>query len=156
MPEPQKTQDLVSVEVSGLSASLLMTHGSISLWFGRSAAPSLVSRVIRTIARIDCAAEHERVIICDFDEIGDFEGRGYVLTSYARSGDMYRAVFVVPFSREEALDLFIDSILDAISRGDVSVSLRWRGGPVRMRALCEELKRLNYFTRFISNYRTDE
>lgn len=155
MPETQRVQDLISAEVSGLSASILMTQGSISIWFGRSAAPSLVARIIRTIAKIDCAAEHERVILCEFDEIGKFEGKGYVLTSYSRSDDRYRAIFVVPFSKEEAVDLFIDSILDALSRGDVSINLRWRGGGVRIRALCEELKRMNYFTRFISNYKTE-
>jgi len=104
------------MELSGASSSVCMTQGAINIWFGRNAEPSLVNRVMKTIARVDYAAEHEREILCAFEEIGKFEGNGYVLTSYARKGGRYRAIFVVPFSEESALDLFVSGIIADLER----------------------------------------
>lgn len=153
--QSQSRQDLISMELCGASATVCMTHGAISIWLGRNAGESLVNRVMKTIARVDYAAEHEREIICEFEEISEFEGNGYVLTSYARKGSRYRAIFVVPFSEESALDLFVGSIINDLNRGDLRLTLRWRGGALRMRSLCEELKRLDYFSSVQPTYRSE-
>lgn len=132
-----------------------MTQGTISIWLGKNAEASLINRMMKTIARVDHAAEHEREIVCEFEEISEFEGNGYVLTSYAKKGSRYRAIFVVPFSKESALDLFVSSIINDLNRGDLRITLRWRGGVLRIRSLCEELKRLDYFSSVQPTYKIE-
>ncbi|HOT07675.1 MAG: hypothetical protein A4E45_01953 [Methanosaeta sp. PtaB.Bin039] len=144
---------LIALEVSGASASIFITHGTVNLWFGRSADHNLVAMVLKVIARVDSAAEHEKVITCLFEEIGQLEGNGYILTSYSRQGDRYRAIFVVPFSKERALNLFVDNVVEELGQGDLHLSLRWRGGSARMRALSRELERVKYFTTFQPTYK---
>lgn len=56
------------------------------------------------------AAQGTKEILCRFEEISEFENNGYILTSYARKGEVYRAIFVVPFSNCRALERFVESI----------------------------------------------
>ncbi|MBN1324495.1 MAG: hypothetical protein JW986_10950 [Methanotrichaceae archaeon] len=137
--------DLVSVEVTGESAYVVLTHGTISIWFGRNAAENLVSRILMTISKVDYATEHEKEVLCDFEEINEFENNGYILSSYARKDTRYRAIFVVPFSNRRALDSFVASVQRDLEHNEVRMTLRWRGGLARMRILCQELRRLDCF-----------
>jgi len=148
--------DLLSLEISGAAAIITLTQGAINIWLGRNLDHLLLTRILNVISRVDPAAEHEREVYCPFDEISDFEGNGYILTSYARKGDRYRAIFVVPLSRESALERFVLSIVEELQREDVRISLRWRGGFARMRDLCQELQRLNYFTLYNPIYREEQ
>lgn len=138
-PEP------VSVEMSGSSISVVLTQGAINIWFGRNMERALIAKILLLISKIDSSTEHEREVVCDFQEISEFESNGYILTSYARRNDKYRAIFVIPFSNPRALDKFIESISEEIEREDVRITLYWSGGRAMMNIIREELSRLGCF-----------
>jgi len=146
---PQSTtkvrSDLASIEVTGESANVILSHGTISIWFGRNAKESSVSRILMTISKVDYATEHEKEVLCNFEEINEFENNGYILSSYARKDSRYRAIFVVPFSNRRALESFVASVQRDLEHNEVRMTLRWRGGLARMRILCQELRRLDCF-----------
>lgn len=149
-PEP------VSIEISGSSVSILLTQGSINLWFGRKFDKLLLSRILLIISRVDSTTEHEKEVLCRFEEISEFESNGYILTSYARKKDKYRAIFVVPFSNSRALERFMESISMEIEKEDVKITLYWRGGRVRMNIMKEELSTLGCFSILNVVYRDDK
>jgi len=149
-PEP------VSIEISGPSVSVLLTQGSINIWFGKKFDKSLISRILLIISRIDSTTEHEKEVLCRFEEISEFESNGYILTSYARKNDNYRAIFVVPFSNSRALERFMESISSETEKEDVKITLYWRGGRVRMNIMKEELSTLACFSILNVVYRDDQ
>jgi len=149
-PEP------VSIEISGPSVSVLLTQGSINIWFGKKFDKSLLSRILLIISRIDSTTEHEKEVLCRFEEISEFESNGYILTSYARKNDNYRAIFVVPFSNSRALERFMESISSETEKEDVKITLYWRGGRVRMNIMKEELSTLACFSILNVVYRDDQ
>jgi hypothetical protein len=149
-PEP------ISVEMSGPTASIILTQGAINLWFGRSAERALIAKILIIISKVDSTTEHEQEVVCNFEKISEFEHNGYILTSYARRDDKYRAIFVVPFSNPRALEMFIESLLEEIEHGDVRITLYWSGGRARMNILKEELSRLNCFSQLNVIYKEEE
>ncbi|MDM7935079.1 MAG: hypothetical protein QUS08_06780 [Methanothrix sp.] len=149
-PEP------VSIEMSGSAASILLTQGAINIWFGRKVEKSLIARILVLISRVDSTTEHEKEVLCRFEEISEFESNGYILTSYARKDGRYRAIFVVPFSNSRALERFIESISQETEREDVRITLYWSGGRVRMNLIREELSRLNCFSILNIVYKDDQ
>lgn len=148
-PEP------VSVEMTGATVAVVLTQGAINIWFGRNVDESLIAKIMIIIAKVDSTTEHEREVICSFEKISEFEHNGYILTSYARRDDKYRAIFVVPFSNPRALERFIESISEEIKHDDVRITLYWSGGRARMNILKEELNRLNCFSLLNVIYRDD-
>jgi hypothetical protein len=148
--------ELVSLEMSGASASVMLYQGSMNIWFGRNVDKSTISRVLIIISKIDSTTEHQKEIFCKFEEISEFENNGYVLTSYARKGDKYRAIFVVPFSNSRALELFSQSISKELEQGEVRLTLYWRGGSARMNLMSQELSRLNCFDAPNATYKEDQ
>lgn len=149
-PEP------VSVEMSGPSASIALTQGSINIWFGRNIDKSLIARVLLTISKIDSSTEHEREVICDFQKISEFESNGYILTSYARKDNKYRAIFVVPFSNSRALDMFIESLSEESEQKEINITLYWSGGKARMSTARDELGRLGCFSLLNITYKEEQ
>ena len=138
-PEP------VSIEVSGSAVSIVLTQGAINIWFGRKFDKSLIAKILLIISKVDRTTEHEKEVLCRFEEISEFENNGYILTSYARKKEKYRAIFVVPFSNSRALEMFMESISQETEKEDVKITLYWRGGRIRMNIIKEELCRLNCF-----------
>ncbi|NMB84697.1 MAG: hypothetical protein A4E44_02128 [Methanosaeta sp. PtaB.Bin018] len=138
-PEP------ISIEISGSAVSIILTQGAINIWFGRKFDKSLIARILILISKVDSTTEHEKEVICSFEEISEFENNGYILSSYARKKDKYRAVFVVPFSNSRALEMFIDSVSSDTESEDVKITLYWRGGRVMMNIIKEELSRFDCF-----------
>jgi hypothetical protein len=149
-------QDYVSIEISGASLSVLLNKGTISLWFGRSAEKSLVSKILLLISKVDSTAEHEREVICNFESISQLENCGYILSSYARKKDQYKAIFLVPFSDSRAVERLIESIHQDLSQGEVRMVLSWKGGRARMNILRTELGRLNCFSFSNIVYKEDQ
>jgi hypothetical protein len=146
-PEP------ACIEVSGPDVSIVLTQGAINMWLGRKLEKSVIYRIFLIISQIDGSAEHEKEVLCRFEEISEFENNGYILTSYARRGQMYRAIFVVPFSNSRALEMFMDSISSETEKEDVKITIYWRGGRMRMNLIKEELSRLNCFSTMNTVYR---
>ena len=136
----------VSIEVSGSAVSIVLTQGAINIWFGKKFDKSLIAKILLIISKVDSTTEHEKEVLCRFEEISEFESNGYILTSYARKKDMYRAIFVVPFSNCRALERFMESIALETENEDAKITLYWRGGRVRMNILKEELGGLSCFS----------
>ena len=157
MPSPPASRpEPVSIEISGSSASILLTQGSINIWFGRKFDRLLLSRILLIISKVDSTTEHEKEVLCRFEEISEFESNGYILTSYARKQDRYRAIFVVPFSNSRALERFMESLSLEIEKEDVKITLYWRGGRVRMNIMKEELSTLGCFNILNVVYRNNQ
>jgi hypothetical protein len=142
---PGNRQEPVSIEVSGPAVSIVLTQGAINIWFGRKFDKSIIAQILLIISRVDATAEHEKEVLCPFEKISEFENNGYILTSYARKKEKYRAIFVVPFSNSRALEMFMESISQETEKEDVKITLYWRGGRIRMNLIKEELSRLNCF-----------
>jgi hypothetical protein len=148
--------ELVSMEMSGSTASILLYQGSINIWFGKNVDRSTISKILTIISRIDSTTEHQKELFCPFEDISEFENNGYVLTSYARKGQKYRAIFVVPFSNPRALEMFTESVSRELELGEVRLTLYWSGGTARMNLLSQELSRLNYFELQNATYKEDQ
>ena len=142
---PGNRQEPVSIEVSGPAVSIVLTQGAINIWFGRKFDKSIIAQILLIISKVDGTAEHEKEVLCPFEKISEFENNGYILTSYARKNEKYRAIFVVPFSNSRALEMFMESISQETEKEDVKITLYWRGGRIRMNLIKEELSRLNCF-----------
>ncbi len=153
---PGNRQEPVSIEVSGPAVSIVLTQGAINIWFGRRFDKSIISKILLIISRADATAEHEKEVLCPFEKISEFENNGYILTSYARKKEMYRAIFVVPFSNSRALEMFVESISNETEREDVKITLYWRGGRIRMNLIKEELSRLDCFGTFNVIYKDEQ
>ena len=142
---PGNRQEPVSIEVNGPAVSIVLTQGAINIWFGKKFDKSIIAKILLIISRADATAEHEKEVLCPFEKISEFENNGYILTSYARKKEKYRAIFVVPFSNSRALEMFMESISQETEKEDVKITLYWRGGRIRMNLIKEELSRLNCF-----------
>lgn len=142
---PGNRQEPVSIEVSGPAVSIVLTQGAINIWFGKKFDKSIIAKILLIISRVDATAEHEKEVLCPFEKISEFENNGYILTSYARKKEKYRAIFVVPFSNSRALEMFMQSISQETEKEDVKITLYWRGGRIRMNLIKEELSKLNCF-----------
>jgi len=142
---PGNRQEPVSIEVSGPAVSIVLTQGAINIWFGKKFDKSIIAKILLIISKVDGTAEHEKEVLCPFEKISEFENNGYILTSYARKKEKYRAIFVVPFSNSRALEMFMESISQETEKEDVKITLYWRGGRIRMNLIKEELSRLNCF-----------
>jgi hypothetical protein len=138
-------QEPISIEVSGPAVSIVLTQGAINIWFGKKFDKSIIAQILLIISKVDGTAEHEKEVLCPFEKISEFENNGYILTSYARKNEKYRAIFVVPFSNSRALEMFMESISQETEKEDVKITLYWRGGRIRMNLIKEELSRLNCF-----------
>ena len=125
--------------------SIVLTQGAINIWFGKKFDKSLIAKILLIISKVDGTTEHEKEVLCPFEKISEFENNGYILTSYARKKEKYRAIFVVPFSNSRALEMFMESITRETEKEDVKITLYWRGGRIRMNLIKEELSRLNCF-----------
>ena len=152
---PGNRQEPVSIEVSGPAVSIVLTQGAINIWFGKKFDKSIIAKILLIISKVDGTAEHEKEVLCPFEKISEFENNGYILTSYARKKEKYRAIFVVPFSNSRALEMFMESISQETEKEDVKITLYWRGGRIRMNLIKEELSRLNCFGKLNVIYKDD-
>src|SRR3989304_2331883 len=120
-------QDITIVELGSDNASVLLTSGKITLWFGRQVSESLIQQVIFGISNIDSTVNHEEEVICDFNAIQEYETMGYVLTSYAKTKGGYKVIFNIPFSKKVALSHFVKCIVAQLKKKDVKKTLHWDG-----------------------------
>lgn len=121
---PGNRQEPVSIEVSGPAVSIVLTQGAINIWFGKKFDKSIIAKILLIISKVDGTAEHEKEVLCPFEKISEFENNGYILTSYARKKEKYRAIFVVPFSNSRALEMFMESISQETEKEDVKIDHR--------------------------------
>jgi hypothetical protein len=135
-------RDVSFVEMGRDDVLLSCTQGKITLWLGRQASEDLVWQIISGISKVDSSVVHEQEVVCGFDAISKHEGKGYILSSYAKTRGGYRAIFTIPFSKKNALKYFVKSIIEELKETDVRKVFHWDGSLARIMLIFNEFKRL--------------
>ncbi|MBN2111051.1 MAG: hypothetical protein JW705_08220 [Methanosarcinaceae archaeon] len=146
---------LSSFEMGRDDVNVVCTYGKISIWFGRQVPGVVIGQIFLGIARIDQAAVHELEMVCDFDEITEFESNGYVLVSYARSSEGYRTTFNVPFSSKKALHTLAGAVIRELENENTVVDCYWTGDDSDIMRLHEELSSIEGWKIKSINYKED-
>ncbi|TQD28343.1 hypothetical protein [Methanolobus vulcani] len=146
---------LSSFEMGRDDVNVVCTYGKISIWFGRQAPDIVIGKVLLGISNIDHSAVHELELICDFDEIMEYESHGYVLVSYAKSKGGYRTTFNVPFSSKKALFHLAGSITEELKDKDTVLDCYWTGDDSDIMRLYEELSNIEGWKLKSINYKDD-
>lgn len=146
-------KDLYAVKMGNENSNLVCTYGKIKVWFGRRASKNLVKDILFGISKVDSCIEFEFETICGFDTIQHYENVGFTLISYAKyapSGsytpstakipNLYKAIFNVPFSKEEALFRLVDFLMERIDIKNITSNLLWNGSDTKIRMLYNEFK----------------
>lgn len=134
---------------------VVCTYGKISIWFGRQVPDVVIGQVLLGIANIDHSVVHELELICDFDEIMEYESHGYVLVSYAKSKDGYRTSFNIPFYSKKALFHLAGSITEELKDKDTILDCYWTGDDSDIMRLYEELSNIEGWKLKSINYKDD-
>lgn len=111
----QKTQDLEakisppqslgSFEMGRNDVNVICTYGKIAVWFGRKIPDYIIAQVLIGISKVDQSTVHEFEIICNFDEITEYESKGYTLVSYGKTAGGYRVNYSIPFSNKKPFSI---------------------------------------------------
>jgi len=133
-------KELIAVDLGCDDMMVSLTPNKIILWFGRQADESSIREVIFGISSIDPSVNLEQEIICEFNNIAEYENMGYVLTSYGKTKSGYRVIFNIPFSRKVVLAHFVRSIVLKLRENDMKKTLHWDGSPVKINLLYNKLK----------------
>ncbi|HEY9204536.1 MAG TPA: hypothetical protein VIO58_01335 [Candidatus Methanoperedens sp.] len=149
-------RDISFVEMGRDDVSVSCTQGKIIIWFGRQVGESLIRQIVFGISNIDSSVNHEQEVICNFNNIAEYENMGYVLTSYAKAKGGYRAIFNIPFSKKFALAHFVKSIVSQLKESDVRKTLHWDGSIDRMILIYNEFKKLEGWGIKRIEYKTDD
>ncbi|AKB19799.1 MULTISPECIES: hypothetical protein [unclassified Methanosarcina] len=161
----QKTQDLEakishpqslgSFEMGRNDVNVVCTYGKIAVWFGRKVPDYIIAQVLIGISKVDPSTVHEFEIICDFDEITEYESKGYILVSYGKTTGGYRVNYSIPFSNKKALFHLSRFVLEELQKGEVRKDFYWNGSDCDIQRLYKEfrnnidnweLKAINYKT----------
>ncbi|MDF1558154.1 MAG: hypothetical protein P1P80_08275 [ANME-2 cluster archaeon] len=137
-----ETRDIMAIEMGCDGVQLYCTTGKIKVWFGRQTNHDVVKAVLLCFAKIDSSFNHEREIICEYDRIPVYENHDYILMSYGKTEGGYRALFNIQFSKQFALNHFIESIIRELKNGDVDKTFHWTGSIARIMMIGSELESL--------------
>jgi hypothetical protein len=152
----KSANDIAVVEMGNNDFAVYCTLGKIILWFGRRSTFEDISEIVRNIAKIDPSVEHEKEVICNFDEITGYENKGCTVISYAKNkGGGYRAIFTISFHNKSARNYFIDSVIEELNQSDVKKTLHWNGNIAKIMLLFNELKKLPNLTLLNVRYKED-
>ncbi|KKG09184.1 hypothetical protein EO95_17665 [Methanosarcina sp. 1.H.T.1A.1] len=146
----QKTQDLEakisspqplgSFEMGRNDVNVVCTYGKIAVWFGRKVPDYIIAQVLIGISKVDPSTVHEFEIICDFDEITEYESKGYILVSYGKTAGGYRVNYSIPFSNKKALFHLSRFVLEELHKGEVRKDFYWNGSDCDIQRLYKEFK----------------
>lgn len=148
-------QSLNFFEMGRSDVNIVCTYGKISIWFGRRAPVDVIKEILIIISNVDKSTVHECEFFCEYEEITEYENNGYILVSYARSGNKYRATFNVPFSNDTALHYLTSSIKTQLLNEDVNINLYWTGDDSGIMQLYEKLKNINGWKLKQINYKDE-
>ncbi|WP_135610457.1 hypothetical protein [Methanococcoides sp. AM1] len=133
---------LSSYEMGSDDVNVVCTYGKISVWFGRQTPDVVVGQTLIAISKVDKSAVYETELICDFDSITNYESNGYVLVSYAKANNGYRAMFNVPFHSNKALFHLAENIIKELKTDDASLDIYWNGDDSDITKLSDEFKKI--------------
>ena len=136
------THSLSSYAMGTDGVNIVCTYGKISIWYGRQTPAVIVGQTLISISKIDKTAVHETELVCDFDKITEYESSGYILVSYAKAQNGYRAMFNIPFYSDKALYHLAESIIEDLKKDDVHLDIYWNGDDSDITRLSEEFKNI--------------
>ncbi len=136
-------QSLSSFEMGRDDVNVLCTHGKVTLWFGRRVPDVIIGQILLDISNVDASSVHEYDIVCPFEEIAEYESHGYVLVSYAKTDNGYRATFNVPFSSKTALFHFAETISKELKNKNVNIDIYWTGNDADIVLLYDKLSNID-------------
>ena len=162
MGQKENRENLISPDLSLSSfemgmddVNVICTYGKISIWFRRHVPDIVIGQILLSISNIDNSAVHELEITCDFDDITEYEGHGYILVSYARSKDGYRTTFHVPFFNKKALFYLAGSITEELKDKNAILDCYWTGDDSDIMRLYEDLSNVEGWKLKGINYKDD-
>lgn len=132
-------QSLNSLEMGRDDVHVVCTYGKIAVWFGKNVPDYVIAQVIIGISKVDPSAVNEFEIICDFDDITEYESKGYTLVSYGKTTGGYRVNYSIPFSSKKALFHLSKYILQELKLGDSRKDIYWNGNDSDIHRLYTEL-----------------
>jgi hypothetical protein len=121
------------------SARITCTSGKISINMKQGIDRDVLALVLLSMSKVDSTMVYEYETLCKYDDINRFRQDDYIVISYSKSGEGYKTIFNVPFSRKKALRRLAISVLDRIKSGDVDMSILWDGNQSKINQLFEEL-----------------
>lgn len=139
----EASHSLSSYEMGTDEVKIVCTYGKVSIWYGRKTPEVIVGQTLLGISKIDKTAVHETEIICDFDKITEYESGGYILVSYAKAKNGYRAMFNIPFYSNKALYYLAESIIESLKEDDVYIDIYWNGDDSDITRLSNEFKTID-------------
>ena len=149
-------RDISYIEMGSDKIELSCTIGKIKIWFGKQATVQDVSKVLQCFSRIDSSFVHETEIICDYDQIPLYENNDYTLISYGRVKDGYKVIFNIQFSKQHALNYFIESIINDLKEGEVNKTIHWNGSMAIIMLIFNELRSMEGWNITKKEYREEE
>lgn len=150
------SRDVSSIEMGCDEIQLSCTTGKVKVWFGRQTGGDVVNKVLQCFSMMDPSFVHETEIICEYDHIPKYQNHDYTLISYGRAGNSYRAIFNIQLSKQDALDHFIESIIQELEQSEVEKTLHWNGSIDRIILIYNELKELDGWDVTKIEYREEE
>jgi len=132
-------QSLNSLEMGREDVHVVCTYGKIAVLFRRKVPDYVIAQVIIGISKVDPSAVNEFEIICDFDDITEYESKGYTLVSYGKTTGGYRVNYSISFSSKKALFHLSKYILQELMLGDVRKDIYWNGNDSDIHRLYMEL-----------------
>lgn len=132
-------QSLNSLEMGRSDVHVVCTYGKIAIWFGRKVPDYIIAQVIIGISKVYPSAVNEFEIICNFDDITEYESKGYTLVSYGKTTGGYRVNYSIPFSSKKALFHLSKYIRHELIQGDVRKDIYWNGNDSDIQRLYLEL-----------------
>ncbi|NIA03017.1 MAG: hypothetical protein GWP12_00540 [Nitrospirae bacterium] len=151
-----ETRDITSIEMGCDNVQMSCTTGKIKVWLGRQTSSDVVRKVINCFSKIDPSITHEKEIICNYEQIPVYENHGYTLISYGKAQDGYKAIFNIQFSKQNALELFVESIVTELNESEVNKVLHWTGSIPRLILIFHELKSIDGWDITKIEYRDEE
>ncbi|MDV0445899.1 hypothetical protein MmiAt1_15000 [Methanimicrococcus sp. At1] len=137
-------QALVSFEMGNDDIDLICTYGKITLLCRSEIPDYTIGLILKTISAVDNSTSHETEILCDFDDIQNYQRMGYTLVSYGRCSDQYRVAFNIPFSSEKAVYNLTIALFDELSKEKtLKKDFYWSGKDHNIIQLFNELKDIN-------------
>jgi hypothetical protein len=133
-------QSLGSFEMGRNDVNVICTYGKIAVWFGRKVPDNIIAQILVGISKIDQSAVHEFEIVCSFDDITEYESKGYTLVSYGKTAGGYRVNYSIPFSNIKAIFHLSKFILGELQKGDARKDFYWNGNDCDIQRLYYEFK----------------
>lgn len=136
-------QSLSSFEMGMNGINIICTYGKISIKFECGLPDATVGQILISISKIDPTTVYEHEILCDYEEITFYKSLGFIIISYAKSNDKYKALFNILFNNKTCIYHLSKIIIKKLKNEEFNMDLYWNVDGVKIMRLYEELKHID-------------